>query len=178
MANKKEGRRKLLKSIATGSSAVAAGKSLPESWSKPVVDAILLPSHAETTDSSGSAPGATTTPAATTTPTATTTSVPCCNIAGQYCDTVDATTAFDFIAINVEPSGNISVSLDANPQSNHPSAKLVTSVPCTGGAFTASDDYYLIIGSITCDDNEMSGQIGFLNDPISIFFTANKGGCR
>ncbi len=51
MSDKKsnESRRKLLKSIAAGSGAVVAGKSLPESWSKPVVDAVLLPAHAATT---------------------------------------------------------------------------------------------------------------------------------
>ena len=38
-----QSRRKLLKSIAAGSSAVIAGKSLPESWTKPVVDSVMLP---------------------------------------------------------------------------------------------------------------------------------------
>jgi len=41
-------RRKLLKSIAAGSGAIVAGKSLPESWSRPVVDSVLLPAHAQT----------------------------------------------------------------------------------------------------------------------------------
>ena len=41
-------RRKLLKSIAAGSGAIVAGKSLPESWSKPVVDSVILPAHAQT----------------------------------------------------------------------------------------------------------------------------------
>jgi len=41
-------RRKLLKSIAAGSGAVIAGKNLPESWTRPVVDAVLLPAHAQT----------------------------------------------------------------------------------------------------------------------------------
>ena len=41
-------RRKLLKSIAAGSGAIVAGKSLPESWSRPVVDSVMLPAHAET----------------------------------------------------------------------------------------------------------------------------------
>jgi hypothetical protein len=41
-------RRKLLKSIAAGGGAVVAGKSLPESWSHPVVDSVILPAHAET----------------------------------------------------------------------------------------------------------------------------------
>ena len=44
-----ESRRKLLKSIATGSGAIIAGKSLPESWAKPVVDSVMLPVHAQTT---------------------------------------------------------------------------------------------------------------------------------
>jgi hypothetical protein len=50
MTDKKssESRRKLLKSIAAGSGAIVAGKSLPESWSRPVVDSVLLPAHAQT----------------------------------------------------------------------------------------------------------------------------------
>lgn len=47
MSNKS--RRKLLRTIAAGSGAVIAGKSLPESWSRPVVDSVMLPAHAETT---------------------------------------------------------------------------------------------------------------------------------
>ncbi len=41
-------RRKLLKSIAAGSGVVIAGKSLPEKWSRPAIDAVLLPAHAQT----------------------------------------------------------------------------------------------------------------------------------
>ena len=50
MTDKKssESRRKLLKSIAAGSGAVVAGKTLPDSWSKPVVDSVMLPAHAAT----------------------------------------------------------------------------------------------------------------------------------
>jgi len=43
-----ENRRKLLKSLAIGSGAVIAGKSLPENWTKPVVSSVLLPAHAQT----------------------------------------------------------------------------------------------------------------------------------
>lgn len=43
-----ESRRKLLKSVAAGSGAIVAGKSLPESWSRPVVDSVMLPAHAQT----------------------------------------------------------------------------------------------------------------------------------
>ena len=46
--NSSESRRKLLKSIAAGSGAVIAGKSLPENWTKPVVDSVVLPVHAQT----------------------------------------------------------------------------------------------------------------------------------
>jgi len=44
-----ENRRKLLKTIVTGSGAVVAGNALPEGWAKPVVDSVILPAHAETT---------------------------------------------------------------------------------------------------------------------------------
>ncbi len=66
MSNKKsnDSRRKLLKSIAAGSGAVVAGKSLPESWSKPVINSVMLPAHASTTDDSGTSGGDTTTTAA------------------------------------------------------------------------------------------------------------------
>ncbi|MCP4007879.1 MAG: twin-arginine translocation signal domain-containing protein, partial [Proteobacteria bacterium] len=56
MTDKKsnDSRRKLLKTIAAGSGAVVAGKSLPESWSKPVIDSVILPAHAATTDNNDS----------------------------------------------------------------------------------------------------------------------------
>jgi|GEM_PF-6921040 len=44
-----KGRCKLLKSIVAGSGVIVAGKSLPENWSKPVVDSVLLPAHAQAT---------------------------------------------------------------------------------------------------------------------------------
>ena len=43
-----QNRRKLLKSIAAGSGAVIAGRNLPESWTQPVVDSVMLPAHAQT----------------------------------------------------------------------------------------------------------------------------------
>lgn len=41
-------RRKLLKSLVAGSGAIVAGKSLPDSWAKPIVDSVMLPAHAQT----------------------------------------------------------------------------------------------------------------------------------
>ena len=60
MSEKKssQSRRKALKQIAAGSGAVVAGSRLPENWTKPVIDSVILPSHAETSP-------ATTTPAPT-----------------------------------------------------------------------------------------------------------------
>lgn len=54
-----ESRRKLLKSIAAGSGAIVAGKSLPESWSRPIIDSVLLPAHATTSQATLVIPGAT-----------------------------------------------------------------------------------------------------------------------
>lgn len=58
MTDKKssESRRKLLKSIVAGGGAVVAGKSLPESWSRPVVDSVMLPAHAQTSPPAASPP--------------------------------------------------------------------------------------------------------------------------
>lgn len=50
-------RRKLLKSIAAGSGAIVAGKSLPDSWNRPVVDTVILPAHARTSLMSSSGEG-------------------------------------------------------------------------------------------------------------------------
>ena len=50
--DKQGSRRKLLKSVAVGGGAVAAGKMLPEQWARPVVDSVMLPSHAQTSDPS------------------------------------------------------------------------------------------------------------------------------
>jgi hypothetical protein len=53
-----ESRRKLLKSIAAGTGVVVAGKSLPENWTKPVVDSVMLPAHAQTSPVSKTCPEA------------------------------------------------------------------------------------------------------------------------
>lgn len=42
-------RRQLLKALAGAGGVFAAGKSLPEKWMRPVVDAVLLPAHAQAT---------------------------------------------------------------------------------------------------------------------------------
>ena len=42
-----QSRRKLLKSIALGSGAIALGKTLPDSWTKPVIESVVLPVHAQ-----------------------------------------------------------------------------------------------------------------------------------
>lgn len=41
-------RRRLLKGIAVGGGAIAGLKALPEQWSRPVVNSVLLPVHAQT----------------------------------------------------------------------------------------------------------------------------------
>lgn len=72
-----ENRRKAVRAIVLGGGAVTGAKSLPSEWSAPLVNSVVLPAHAETTDESGSSgEGATTTTAApttTVTPTTTTT---------------------------------------------------------------------------------------------------------
>lgn len=45
---KNSGRRKLLKSVVAGGGAATVAKLLPDQWARPVVDAIVLPSHAQT----------------------------------------------------------------------------------------------------------------------------------
>jgi hypothetical protein len=42
-------RRKLLKTLVTGGGAVVAAKTLPSEWTRPIVDRIILPVHAQST---------------------------------------------------------------------------------------------------------------------------------
>lgn len=41
-------RRQLLKASVAGTGALVAGKSLPDQWSRPLVESVVLPAHAET----------------------------------------------------------------------------------------------------------------------------------
>ena len=45
--NAPEGRRRLLKALAVGGGAVVVGTSLPASWTKPVIESVVLPAHAQ-----------------------------------------------------------------------------------------------------------------------------------
>ena len=45
--NAPEGRRRLLKALAVGGGAVVVGNSLPASWTKPVIESVVLPAHAQ-----------------------------------------------------------------------------------------------------------------------------------
>lgn len=42
-------RRTLLKGLVAGSAVVTGSKALPETWTKPMTDAVILPGHASTT---------------------------------------------------------------------------------------------------------------------------------
>jgi len=50
---KNKARRRLLKGIVAGGGTIATGASLPEHWARPVVEAVSLPAHAQTTGESG-----------------------------------------------------------------------------------------------------------------------------
>ncbi len=47
--NRKDARRQLLKTLVAGGGVMASGKLLPDEWSRPVVESVLLPAHAQTT---------------------------------------------------------------------------------------------------------------------------------
>ena len=93
-------RRKLLKTLAAGSGAVIAGRSLPESWTKPVIDTVMLPAHAATTDDTGSI----TTQSLTSEVTPTTTPG-CCLTPGLYCGAAGDPNVF--VKITVAADGTI-----------------------------------------------------------------------
>lgn len=141
MSDKKHGdsRRKLLKSIAAGSGAVVAGKSLPESWSKPIVDSVMLPAHAATTDD-GTAP----------------TECPVCS--GVYCADIAAHGSL----IEITLDGN-DVSVYINSIAYSGTGTGVTT--CDGSSFSVSVDHVgglvphvsHITGLIADDCSEVTG---------------------
>lgn len=51
--SKHTARRSLLKSVVAGGGVFAVGKMLPESWTRPVVQSVALPAHAQTSPFSG-----------------------------------------------------------------------------------------------------------------------------
>ena len=125
MSESNKSRRKLLKSIAAGSGAVIAGKSLPESWSKPVVDSVMLPAHAQTSPS------------------------PCtpCLVAATYCGGGGSGS----IDMDVAIDGTVTVTHSAMTNSSQTD----TVDPCTGGAFSVSgpnsgNEIITVSGTIPC----------------------------
>lgn len=48
MKQKDVARRRLLGAIAAGTGVIVTGRTLPNSWSRPVVNAVMLPAHAQT----------------------------------------------------------------------------------------------------------------------------------
>ena len=67
-----ESRRKVLRSLGGAAGALGAASQAPESWTRPVVESVILPAHAQTSPgptAEGTTPAAPTPPPATTTPT-------------------------------------------------------------------------------------------------------------
>ncbi len=54
-------RRQALKNIALGGGLISAASMAPQKWVRPVVDSVILPSHANTSDDNANLPGAATT---------------------------------------------------------------------------------------------------------------------
>ena len=74
--NKEQGRREVLKGgVVVGGAAVAAALSLPKKWTRPLVEAVIVPAHAQTSPGAPT-PGPTSQPTAQ--PTATGGSTPRC----------------------------------------------------------------------------------------------------
>ncbi len=70
-SNKSSQRRKTLKTILlTGGATAVVTKALPREWTRPIVDSVVLPAHAQTTTvvTTTSAPATTTAPTTTAAP--------------------------------------------------------------------------------------------------------------
>jgi len=134
--NSNDSRRKLLKSIAAGTGAAVVGKSLPESWSKPVVDSVMLPAHAATTAADSSS-----------------TDNDCCDIAGTYCGFFDKKSD---IKITVDAAGNVKVELWIDEVVKS------TTVACTGGEFYIDfGQGSYVDGLVECGTGEIIGYVNW-----------------
>ena len=152
MTDKKsnDSRRKLLKSIAAGSGAVVAGKTLPEAWTKPVVDSVLLPAHAATTDEEG----------------------PCCLTAGCYGGEMNDGEIV-YIELTVTTDGSISFSLFSKGESV---PQGTATVECTGGEFsTTVEPGFDVTGTVACGQTTITGTV-VGETPQT--YTATLGGCE
>ena len=134
MSDKKssESRRNLLKSIAAGGGAIVAGKTLPEKWTAPVVDSVLLPAHAQTS------------------PAPTTTAAPCtpCLVAATYCEGQGDGS----MRVTVAENGTVTVDHSVGSDTD-------TVDPCTGGDFSvtltsAGAAQIVISGNIPCGSTD------------------------
>lgn len=151
MTDKKGGRRKLLKTIAAGSGAVVAGKSLPESWSKPVVDSVMLPAHAATSPSPP--PGD---------------CGPNCAIAGCYGIRNETIDVLGDLTVTVQANGSVVVRVDGikiTGDRGFIDAQGTTECLGAGGFFTATGQACKIGGA--CVGATVTGTIGCNNAPIT-----------
>ena len=143
MTNESANRRKLIHSIALGGGVIIAGKSIPNSWTKPIIQSVILPAHAQTSE-----------PTAETSTSTTMQPGGCCEIAGTFEGQVDNT---DFsIRLVVDASGSISITL-LGVGSGTP---IQTSVPCSGGSFSVDSSSGTITGTIACNSDTASGNVG------------------
>ncbi len=165
-----DSRRKLLKSLAVGSGAVVAGKSLPESWSKPVINSVVLPAHAETTDGSGSSGGDQTTAAPTTT-------AEQCNIAGERCASFVALRITHYITIDVNSAGAVTVTIENFASTWTGTGQAANGA--NGGYFNIECeidsqfiDSYFVDGTIVCNETPIVGNYGYNDDSPNNAYTA------
>ncbi len=161
MTQRNDKRRKLLKSIAAGGSAVVVGKNLPESWHKPVIDTVTLPAHAATTDDSGSAAGGAPTPP------------PCCLTAGSYCgpatnQELNGESRY-WVMIVVAADGGI----EAEVYDGCGRYAGITRIACTGGSFEVTADYDSSSGGGCAPSEGGSGDL--VNAPGSMLIMGTIG---
>lgn len=139
-------RRKLLKSIVAGSGAVVAGKSLPEGWTRPVVDSVMLPAHAQTSPGGGAGGGGGT-----------------CLVTGDYCAGTGTGPGAGSMVVRVSADGTIAVFIG----NQVPGTDSID--PTTGGSFAvvinsgagsgSGGGTITVTGTVACGGTTISGTI-------------------
>ncbi len=159
-------RRKLLKTIAASSGAIIVGKSLPDTWTKPVINSVLLPAHAQTSGGGGGGGGTTCGPNGLINTFACTNFLP------------PNSSNFILLEFTISAQGNIDLIITDYPLNTIDTAS--ATVSSTGGFFDVNSDIQglRVTGTVACNTGPLNlGGVMVTGTMDGINYNATLRGC-